>query len=285
MLAWRKEYIHANGIRLWTEQQGEYVPLVLCHGGPGACDNLAPVAEMIEDIARVYRYDQRGCGKSDATPPYDLNTYLADLDALRIAWNHERWIVAGHSWGASLALAYALRHTGRIAGLILISTNGLEIQNVEYERNCEAKLSFADSERLQKLRCLYRNSSSSTRESIQEEILQLKLKADLADPATAIGFPHFPCRMNYSVNRLLTEDWEKFLQQENIEKRIKNLTMPALIVHGTGDPRPPRGALRLANLLPLGEFVSLPNVGHYPWLERPTLLKNALRTFIKRFEE
>ena len=36
----------------------------LVHGGPGLSNNLAPVAEMVEDLARVHLYDQRGGGRS-----------------------------------------------------------------------------------------------------------------------------------------------------------------------------------------------------------------------------
>jgi proline iminopeptidase len=49
---------------LWTIRQGNGPALVCCHGGPGLWDYLAPVAEMVDDLMTVYRYDQRACGRS-----------------------------------------------------------------------------------------------------------------------------------------------------------------------------------------------------------------------------
>jgi len=71
-------------------------------------DYLEPVAAMLDDLWTVYRYDQRSCGRSTGGPPYDVATAVADLDALREHWGLSQWIVLGHSWGATLALAYGL---------------------------------------------------------------------------------------------------------------------------------------------------------------------------------
>jgi len=71
---------------------------------------MAPVAEMVEDLALVHRYDQRGSGRSRSDGPFDVASFVADLEALRRHWRHDRWLVGGHSWGANLALFYALAH-------------------------------------------------------------------------------------------------------------------------------------------------------------------------------
>ena len=95
---------------LWTVRQGHGPALVCCHGGPGLWDYLEPVAAMLDDRWTVYRYDQRSCGRSTGSPPYDVATAVADLDALREHWGLSQWMVLGHSWGATLALAYGLAH-------------------------------------------------------------------------------------------------------------------------------------------------------------------------------
>jgi proline iminopeptidase len=53
-----------DGELLWTATVGTEPPPVLCHGGPGLWDDQGPVARMVEDLATVHRYDQRGCGRS-----------------------------------------------------------------------------------------------------------------------------------------------------------------------------------------------------------------------------
>ena len=70
------EYVEVPNATLWTEHQGCGPALVLCHGGPGLWDYLAPVAAMIDDLVTVYRYDQRACGRSSGGPPHDVVTAI-----------------------------------------------------------------------------------------------------------------------------------------------------------------------------------------------------------------
>jgi proline iminopeptidase len=120
-----ERFVEVNGARLWLTERGAGRPLMLVSGGPGCCDYLEPVALMIDDLARVYRFEPRGCGRSSPDGPYVLATQLRDLEALRQFLGHERWIVAGHSWGAFLALAYALEFPERTEAIIDLSGRGM----------------------------------------------------------------------------------------------------------------------------------------------------------------
>ena len=118
--------IAVNGAELWVAEQGARFPLVLCNGGLGCCDYLGPVAAMVDDLVQVARFEPRGCGRSSRAGPYDLQTCLADLEALRRTFGHERWIVGGHSAGADLALAYALEYPERVRALVYLSGTGVQ---------------------------------------------------------------------------------------------------------------------------------------------------------------
>jgi pimeloyl-ACP methyl ester carboxylesterase len=107
------------GLHAVTEGRGR--PLVLCHGGPGGADTLGPLAALVTDIALVHRYDQCACGRSDGGPPFTMARWVADLDALRRHWGHRCWVVGGHSFGAALAIAYALEHPERTEAVIYVS--------------------------------------------------------------------------------------------------------------------------------------------------------------------
>jgi proline iminopeptidase len=50
-----------------------------------------------------------------------LHTALADLETLREHLGVARWHIGGHSWGADLALAYALHFPERTAQVVCIS--------------------------------------------------------------------------------------------------------------------------------------------------------------------
>ena len=120
------KYVNAGGTTLWTAHQGKGPAVMLCSGGPGCCDYMQPVADMIDDLANVYRWEQRGCGRSGRDGCYDIATCVSDLDTLRQTFGLERWIIGGHSWGANLALAYATEHPDRVAGLMFLSGTGLD---------------------------------------------------------------------------------------------------------------------------------------------------------------
>jgi proline iminopeptidase len=111
-------FIDSNGVKLRTITQGQGHPVMLCNGGPGCCDYLGPVAAMIDDVAQVIRFEQRGCGRSEPAPPYDVDTCVTDLENIRRHYGIDRWIIGGHSWGADLALAYALRYPTHVSGLM-----------------------------------------------------------------------------------------------------------------------------------------------------------------------
>ena len=70
---------------------------------------------------RVVTYDARGHGRSrKPTRGYGFDSVVADARAVIGATGLRRPIVAGHSWGASVALELAARAPGSVAGVVLV---------------------------------------------------------------------------------------------------------------------------------------------------------------------
>lgn len=113
-----------DGHRVCFEQVGrrDGAAAVYLHGGPGS--GCSPRQRRFFDPLR-YRavlFDQRGCGRSTPRGETRRNTtehLIADMERLRTHLGIERWLVAGGSWGASLAIAYAALHPERVSGLVL----------------------------------------------------------------------------------------------------------------------------------------------------------------------
>ncbi|GAH31544.1 unnamed protein product, partial [marine sediment metagenome] len=148
----REEVMTINNVRIWTAIQGNGIPLVLCHGGPGGYDYLQPIAGMIDDLCRVARYDQRGSGRSEMKGPYNVDTFVEDLESLRRKLSFNEWIVCGHSWGAALALAYAIKYMPRTKAFIYISGTGIDPHwKEQYHRNRESLLTPRELEMLKRL--------------------------------------------------------------------------------------------------------------------------------------
>lgn len=98
--------------------------LVTLHGGPGS--KSKPEHAQSYDLTkyRVITFDQRGCGKSLPVGEVKNNTLqdlIADIERLRLKLKIEKWFVAGGSWGATLALAYAEKYPEKVKGLLLSS--------------------------------------------------------------------------------------------------------------------------------------------------------------------
>ncbi|KAH9362248.1 hypothetical protein HPB48_002226 [Haemaphysalis longicornis] len=120
----------ARSSRVWTVQlepdaAGEdALPLVLVHGY--LCGSALWVLnlEALSRRRRVYAIDLLGFGKSSrptlAADPCTVEDQLAQaLEAWRSELGLDRFLLLGHSFGAFVASAYALRHPKHVAHLIL----------------------------------------------------------------------------------------------------------------------------------------------------------------------
>jgi proline iminopeptidase len=110
-----------------AEGDAREVPVIFLHGGPGTPD-MKGDSEYFGGLARdgfdVYVYDMVGRGRSHrlADPRgYTLERDAADLEAIREEIGAERIVLIGHSYGGSLAAAYAAAHPERVAKMVLSS--------------------------------------------------------------------------------------------------------------------------------------------------------------------
>lgn len=94
--------------------------VVLLHGGPGLPDYLGDVAPMVADLAPVYRYDQRGTGRSPWWGPHSFARHVDDLAELLDAWDVPKAVLIGHSYGTDLASRFCLTHPDRVAAMLLM---------------------------------------------------------------------------------------------------------------------------------------------------------------------
>lgn len=100
--------------------------MILCHGITATRRSVIHGSRALERAGhRVVAYDARGHGESDPAPPgqgYGYPELVADLESVIAATVGEAgsFVLAGHSMGAHTAVAYALRHPERVAGLVPI---------------------------------------------------------------------------------------------------------------------------------------------------------------------
>jgi pimeloyl-ACP methyl ester carboxylesterase len=107
------------------QRAGEGPPIVLCHGITASRRYIVHGSRALERAGHtVVSYDARGHGESDPAPAgegYGYPRLVDDLERVVAAEVGEgRFVLAGHSMGAHTAVAYALRHQRRLAGLVVI---------------------------------------------------------------------------------------------------------------------------------------------------------------------
>jgi proline iminopeptidase len=273
--------IDEAALSAWT--QGKGVPVLLLHGGPGGYDDLEPVASMISDLAHVHRFDQRACGHSTGGPPFTVSRWLRDIEALRAHWGHKRWVVAGHSFGAAIALAYAVAHPEHTLALVYMSClpTGDPTAHAAYVANRLARIPPALRERFADLRRLREEEANAPR--VAAELHAMGLRAEFCDPTLAERFvPRMLAEertINRKVNRELGAEFARHCEEPTFRLSLQAFDRPGLIVHGKQDVRPAWAAKKLARTLKGAAYAELPG-GHFPWYEASEQLRVILREFL-----
>ncbi|HEY4896401.1 MAG TPA: alpha/beta hydrolase, partial [Solirubrobacteraceae bacterium] len=120
----REITLTSDGVRLSGEELGAGAPFVLLHGLSATRRYVVLGSRTLERAGhRVISYDARGHGRSDPARDreYGYEHLARDLAAVLDATGPQRAILAGASMGAHTALALALEHPERVAGLALIT--------------------------------------------------------------------------------------------------------------------------------------------------------------------
>lgn len=285
--SFHEEYVDLEGARIWTATQGGGEALVLLHGGPGGHDQLGPVADLLDDLVQVHRYEQRGSGRSTGDPPYTVERWLDDLERLRTYWGRDEWIVAGHSFGAEIALAYAAAFPERARAVIYMSclpaVSAGRRGEEEFHTNRAARIPEALRARFDELRRMRDEGGEQWTSALAVELSRISLSAEFGDPVTAswhiAALTEDAPPVNREVNVALGEDFRRHASGDEFLASLRQMERPVLALHGARDLRPMWAVEKLVEQLPNARLVKL-SCGHFPWLEAPAELRRALRTFV-----
>jgi pimeloyl-ACP methyl ester carboxylesterase len=118
-------FIDVDGVHLHYVERGNGRPLVLFHGNGSMIQDFesSGLIDLAAENYRVIVFDRPGFGHSLRprnvvwTPEAQADLFKKALDRLNV----QRAIVLGHSWGASVAVALAIRHPSFVEALVLAS--------------------------------------------------------------------------------------------------------------------------------------------------------------------
>lgn len=117
-------FVTVKGRRLHYTERGEGPAILFVHGLGGNLHQFdIPLWDAIGEGYRLIAVDRAGSGYSEKGAAHSgrISDHADDLAALLDVLGVDRALVVGHSLGGAIALAMAVRHPDRVAGLALLS--------------------------------------------------------------------------------------------------------------------------------------------------------------------
>ncbi len=277
-----ESFAPVQGAELYCREVGQGNPLVVIHGGPDFDHTyLLPDMDRQAVSRRLVYYDQRGRGRSrgEARPEdIHIDRYVDDLNGVRRHLGVDSIAILGHSWGAIVAMHYALRYPNRTSHMVLLNT---------------APASHADM-------LLMREERLRRRAAHEEELREVLPGFARGDPDAVARY----YRIDYSGTFKRPEDLDR-LQLAWTRESIKTgrlieshlmqgliwsegytllpalaaVRTPTLVIHGDFDFVPVECAARLVEAIPGARLTVLRDSGHFSYIDAADQVRRELDGF------
>lgn len=262
-------FVETNGAEVHFSVAGDGAPTLLLVAGLGQSSDEwgAAFVEPLARRRRVVRFENRGVPPSTSrSPAFGMAELVADAKAVLDAALVERAVAVGWSLGGRIAQRLALDHPDRVDALVLISTD------------------FGGPERLPMLpraAPLFAPPPPGTTARAYHR--------DAFERLTAPGFAaaHADLAERFVAARLQHRVSKELLQLQlaagavDLGDAVRRLAQPTLVVHGEDDPLiVVENGRMLAARIPRSRYVELPACGHFPPLERPERVVEAIERFV-----
>ena len=260
----RKEMLHVdtlpNGkkVELYVECSGnkDGIPVIYLHGGPG--DHISPGHRRWYDpkAYHIILWDQRGSGQSKPLNNTERNTsklLIRDMEKIRTHMGVNKWVVAGGSWGSSLALLYAQEHPDRVLAMILRGIYDLSQEDVldsmyPEEKDKVHRLLNIKSDRQEQTKI---NKVLSRKTKKRRQLIHLMTNEDPMYVMTP------PKRLGYKETETMTiignhyDSHKYFVPKDTIYKNMHKIKhIPTIMVEGRYDMvTPMKIAYKISNMM------------------------------------
>jgi pimeloyl-ACP methyl ester carboxylesterase len=269
-------YITVGGYRLHVLEAGRGPAALLLHGFAGSAEDWRPTGEALAHMGyRAVAVDALGFGRSDkpGDAPYSLELMAGLYAGLLDALGERRAALVAHSMGGKYALAMALLHPERVAGLALAATDG-----------------FAEASPLTRAGGWPLLGPALLWLSARPAVVRAMLGAAFFEPEahlTAALLERGRAALEGAENRrALTALSRRYdatdLGRTGLRERLSELRTPTLLVWGEADrvfPLATCGAAAAA-AIPGARLLAIPRCGHFPQVEAARAFRGALAGFL-----
>jgi pimeloyl-ACP methyl ester carboxylesterase len=257
-----EEFVELDGGRVHLLRGGAGEPVLFLHAAGGAGTWL-PFHEMLAARGfEVIAPDHPGFGKSDEFPEVEaiddlVFHYLDVLDALGLDRPH----VVGASFGGWIAAELALYLPQRVASLTLLSAAGLRLPE-----HPVTDLFLLPPARLPAT--LFHNPPPPA--PVPPPGTPPDLDAVIAAYREATALARF--------------SWVPFFSDPKLDRRLRRITAPTLVVAPSDDRViPVEHARRYAERIPNATYTEVPDCGHAMYFERPAEFTARVAAFLNAY--
>ena len=267
------EFVSVEGVRLHYLSRGRGRPVVLLHGNSGFAHDFASVLEALDGKEfRALAFDRPGHGLSER-PALDgaMSAQAGLIRGALKALGVRQPIFVGHSWGATLALAYALQFAEEVAALVLLAPAVYREDEMYAAQRILVEIPVLSD-------LLIRASETFVRAEIKRNLERAFAPDEL--PLEYLQAAESLWARPSQVRAYMQDEYGYNPAVELLTPRYGKVRVPVLIVTGDSDElvNPERHAYPLHGEIGHSELVVLPAAGHMLPHTRPEAVVDALRS-------
>jgi len=253
------EKANINGIQIAYTRKGSGKPLVLVHGYPLDHTIWDEVLPLLENEFDIILPDLRGFGQSDVVESqYKIADMAADIAALLDQLGIEDAIIAGHSMGGYVSLAFVSAHPKHVAGLGLIASQ-------------------ASADPPERKQGRYDAAEEIMKTGVQPvaESMSAKLTPDKRVQTYVRGLiaAQQPAGLAGALKAMAERDDSITI--------LSSFQFPVVLIHGKADELiPVQRAQEIKLAIPQATLMELSGIGHMPMMENPQATATALKKLL-----
>jgi pimeloyl-ACP methyl ester carboxylesterase len=245
-------YITIKNVKIYYEEYGQGIPLILLHGGFGSISHFKNVIEPLSKKYRVIAMDSPGQGRSEQidSMSYQIyaNYYAEFIDNLKL----DSVYVLGWSDGGNSAFILAYDRPDKVKKVIVSGAN------------------------------------SDTDGYQDGDLEMMKRQSDPKNISDEVRTKWVPAFLSKTPNK---DNWEKSYKQlykmwvtkEVIsDAHLSNIKSKFLIVYGDKDIMKLEHGLHIYKTIKGSEFCILPNTSHWVFKEKPDLITGIILNFLDK---
>ncbi|MGH2959257.1 MAG: alpha/beta fold hydrolase [Solirubrobacterales bacterium] len=268
------KYAQAAGVNFhYIETPGKEPAVVMIHGHPGTYLDWAYVQQKLPG-RRTISIDRPGYGYSSGEY-VDFNDQVTAIHALTKKLKLEKPVIAGHSYGGTLAIAYAQKYPRETKAIVPVDP-GVDPDGEKPFNKVQAQFV-----KVMQLPIIQPIANATFGQAMLTATAGPQVKKAF-DSNEVI--PEYEEQMK-AVN-LKSSDLKTFADEEldfggvvdQLAARYSTTRVPAWVIQGTGDQLVPTAAVeQMAGQLPNAKYIPLSG-GHMQTWVHPVEVANAIRT-------